>query len=84
MQPTAYRILAERIEEENKTTSGLLLATKKKKPALAKVLSVGTNIENIKPNQTVVYQAYSEDAVTIDNKEYIFLREDDIQGIVEW
>jgi chaperonin GroES len=88
-KPIGLRVLVERIEEEAKTVSGIIIPDNaKEKPLEGKVIAVSKEVEEdetlpIKEGDTVVFAKYSGTEITIDGKEYLVLNTDDILGIIE-
>ena len=79
--------------EEEKTKGGIIIPdTAKEKPAEGKVVSVGNGklgddgkripLE-IKKGDNILFGKYSGTEVTIEGKEYLIMREDDILGVIE-
>jgi chaperonin GroES len=93
IRPLHDRILAERLAEEDKTAGGLFIPdTAKEKPLEARVIAVGSGkvLETgkmlapaVKAGDRVLIGKYSGSEVTLDGKDYIILREDDVLAILE-
>jgi chaperonin GroES len=93
IRPLHDRILAKRLEEQEKTAGGLFIPdTAKEKPLEAKVIAVGNGklMENgtlrpldVKAGDKVLIGKYSGSDVKIDGEEHIILREDDILAVIE-
>ncbi len=93
IRPLHDRILAQRIAEEDKTAGGLFIPdTAKEKPLEARVIAVGsgkiletgkTLAPTVKAGDQVLIGKYSGSEVTLDGKDYIILREDDVLAILE-
>jgi chaperonin GroES len=93
IRPLQDRILAERLAEEDKTAGGLFIPdTAKEKPLEARVIAVGSGkvLETgkklapaVKAGDQVLIGKYSGSEVTLDGKDYIILREDDVLAILE-
>jgi len=87
-KPLGLRVLVERMEEENKTASGIIIPDNaKEKPLTAKVIAVSKEVEEddynpIKEGDVVVFAKYSGSEITLDGKEYLVLNTDDILGIL--
>lgn len=87
-KPLGLRVLVERVEEENKTASGIIIPDNaKEKPLTAKVIAVSKEVEedeynSIKEGDTVVFAKYAGSEITLDSKEYLVLNTDDILGII--
>ena len=93
IRPLQDRILVQRLAEEEKTKGGIIIPdTAKEKPAEGKVVSVGNGklgddgkripLE-IKKGDNILFGKYSGTEVTIEDKEYLIMREDDILGVIE-
>ena len=93
IQPLNDRVLVLRIEEEQKTSGGLIIPdTAKEKPQEGKVVAVGPGKldENgkripldVKKNDRVLFGKYAGNEIKIDGVEHLIMREDDILGIIE-
>ena len=92
IKPTAGYLLIEPLEKEVKTASGIYLPeTAGEKPQKGKVIAVGTKtfvdcheVESpAKKGETVLYKKWGGNEVKIDNKEYIFIKFDDVLAIEE-
>jgi len=87
-KPLGLRVLVERMEEENKTASGIIIPDNaKEKPLQAKVIAVSKEVEEddfnpINKGDVVVFAKYSGSEITLDGKEYLVLNTDDILGIL--
>ena len=87
-KPLKDRVLIEPMEAEEKTASGIIIPdSAKEKPQKGKVIAVGDGKKDepmsVKEGDTVVYGKYAGTEITIDGKDYVIMREDDILGIVE-
>jgi chaperonin GroES len=93
IRPLNDRVLVLRIDEEEKTSGGIIIPdTAKEKPQEGKVIAVGPGKldENgkripmeVKDNSRVLFGKYGGTEIKIDGVEHIIMREDDILGIVE-
>ena len=87
-KPLGLRVLVERVEEENKTASGIIIPDNaKEKPLQAKVIAVSEEVKedeynSINEGDVVVFAKYSGTDITLDGKEYLVLNTDDILGII--
>ncbi len=82
-KPLGDRILAERVEETNKTASGIIIPDNaKEKPSQAKVVAVSSEAKDVKEGDVVVFGKYSGTELTLDGKEYLVLETSDILGVV--
>jgi chaperonin GroES len=93
IRPMNDRVLVLRVAEEQKTAGGIIIPdTAKEKPQEGKVISVGsgkmgddgkrTALE-VKAGDRVLFSKYAGSEIKIDGVEHIFMREDDILGILE-
>jgi chaperonin GroES len=93
IRPLHDRILAQRLAEEDKTAGGLFIPdTAKEKPLEARVIAVGSGkvLETgktlapvVRAGDQVLIGKYSGSEVTLDGKDYIILREDDVLAVLE-
>jgi len=82
IKPLADRVVAVKEEAITKTASGILLGEAKEKPAYAVVESVGPKVEGVKKGDKILYREYSATEVKIENKEYLFIKEEDILAVL--
>lgn len=82
IKPTYGRILIEEILEEKK---GIIIpdSAKEKKSGKGKVVEVGEGVEDIKKGDLVLFADYQPDRIKVDDKEYLFAKEDDIMATYE-
>jgi len=86
VKPLGKRVVLKKIENENKTQSGIILTEKNnEEDYYAKIVAVGDKIENkeIIIGKTVIYKKYSETVVKIENEKIFIVDEDDLLGIIE-
>jgi len=93
IRPLNDRVLVLRIEEEEKTSGGIIIPdTAKEKPQEGKVVAVGPGKLDddgkripleVKKNDRVLFGKYSGTDIKIDGVEHLIMREDDILGIIE-
>ncbi|HOV21674.1 MAG TPA: co-chaperone GroES [bacterium] len=93
IRPLGDRVVIEPSEAEEKTKSGIILPdTAKEKPQEGKVVAAGKGKTDesgkiipmeVKVGDKVLYGKYAGTEITIDEKEYIILREEDILAVVE-
>ena len=93
IKPLNDRILVVRVEEEQKTAGGIIIPdTAKEKPQEGKVVAVGPGkigddgkrvpVE-VKEGDRVLFSKYAGTEIKIDGVEHVFMREDDILGVLE-
>lgn len=78
IKPLKDHVVATKEQPIEKTKSGILLGNAKETPAYATVASVGPTVEAVKAGDKIIYKEYSTTNVTVDNTEYIILKEEDI------
>jgi len=93
IKPLHDRVLVLRIEEEEKTSGGIIIPdTAKEKPQEGRVVAVGAgNIDDdgkraplgVKKGDLVLFGKYAGTEIKIDGVEHLIMREEDILGIVE-
>ena len=91
-RPLHDRILVERVEQETKTASGIIIPdTAKEKPMQGVIKAVGSGNRDetgklvaldVKAGDSVLFGKYSGTEVKIDGTEYLIMRESDILGIM--
>ncbi len=86
-KPLGQRVLVERVEEEKKTTSGIIIPDNvKEKPLNGKVIAISDEVaeeKKISEGDTVVFAKYTGTDIKIDGKEYLVMNTDDILGILK-
>ena len=93
IRPLGDRILVLRIDEEEKTSGGIIIPdTAKEKPAEGKVTAVGNGkigedgkriALEVKKGDRILFGKYSGTEVKISGEEYLIMREDDVLGIID-
>jgi len=93
LKPLGDRIIVEVLEEEQTTSSGIVLPdTAKDKPQKGEVIAVGEGKFaedgkrmklDVKAGDTVLIGKYSGTDIKIDDVEYTILREDEVLAVVE-
>ena len=92
IRPLNDRILVLRVEEEQKTAGGIIIPdTAKEKPIEGKVVAAGPGKVDddgkrmpleVKAGDRVLFSKYAGTEIKIDGVEHVFMREDDILGIL--
>jgi len=93
LRPLHDRVIVKRIEEEEKTSGGIIIPdTAKEKPQEGKVIAVGQGkiLDNgkvspmaVKKGDRILFGKYSGTDIKIDGEEHLIMREDDILAIVQ-
>ena len=92
LHPLHDRILVQRIEEGEVRRGGLIIPdSAKEKPKEGKVLAVGKGMVaedgkktplDVKAGDRVLFGKYSGSEVTLDGRDYLIMKEDDVLGIL--
>uniref|UniRef100_A0A7V6CD13 Co-chaperonin GroES n=1 Tax=Thermodesulfobacterium geofontis TaxID=1295609 RepID=A0A7V6CD13_9BACT len=93
IRPLNDRILVQRIEEEQRTESGIIIPdTAKEKPIMGKVIAIGDGrlLDNgqrqpltVKEGDKILFSKYAGTEIKIKGEEYLIMREDDVLAIIE-
>ena len=82
-KPLGDRLLIQRVEEANTTASGIIMPDNaKEKPSKGKVIAVGSEVEDINVDDTVVFGKYSGNEIILNGEEYLIMESSDIFGIL--
>ncbi|MBF0143415.1 MAG: co-chaperone GroES [Magnetococcales bacterium] len=92
LRPLHDRVVVKRIEQDEKTASGIIIPdTAKEKPIQGEVQAVGNGViqENgsvraldVKVGDRVLFAKYAGSEVKIDGEELLIMRESDIMGVL--
>jgi chaperonin GroES len=92
IRPLNDRLIVKRVEEEQKTAGGIIiLDTAKEKPQEGEVVAVGPGKRDedgkrialeVKAGDRILFGKYAGTEIKIDGEEHIFMREEDILGIL--
>lgn len=92
-RPLHDRVLVKRIEQESKTSGGIIIPeTAKEKPIQGEVVAVGAGVKaedgtvralDVKVGDVVLYGKWSGTEIKLDGEEYLIVKESDIMGILE-
>ena len=93
IQPLADRILVKVLEAKEVTKGGIVLPeTAKEKPQEAGVVSVGKGritaegkvvAPEVKVGDKILFGKYTGTEITVDGKDYLILKEEDILAVVK-
>ena len=93
LKPIGDRVIAQRLGSAERSKGGLYLPdSAQEKPQEGKVIAVGTGrtLKNgkvvplaVKAGDKIIFGKYSGSEIKVDDKEYVFLNEDDILAIVK-
>jgi len=87
IKPLGDRVVVEPAPVEEKTASGIIIPdTAKEKPQKGTVLAVPDydkdNKISVKEGDQVLYGKYAGTEITIDDKEYLIMKQEDILAII--
>jgi len=83
-QPLGDRVLIKRVEEEQKTASGIIIPDNaKEKPQEGIVEEVGPDAEAVSKGDKVVFGKYSGTEIKVDGQDYLIMEIGDILGIIK-
>ncbi|MDZ7598722.1 MAG: co-chaperone GroES [Desulfobacterales bacterium] len=92
IKPLNDRILVRRLEGEQKTAGGIIIPdTAKEKPQQGEVVAAGPGrmgddgkrtAPEVKVGDRVLFSKYSGNEIKVDGVEHLFMKEDDILGIL--
>lgn len=92
LRPLHDYVVLEKVKEEEKTQSGIILTEKPKdQPSKGLVIAVGPGRTedgtlvpvDLKAGQQVIYKKYSGTEVTEDKKDYLLIKAEDILAVIE-
>ena len=82
-KPLKDRVFASYTEEMEKTAGGLYIPdSAKEKPQSGKVEAVGDDVKSLKVGDKILFDRYSGSKISIDNTEYLIIKEEDVLGIL--
>ncbi|MDE0105133.1 MAG: co-chaperone GroES [Bryobacterales bacterium] len=93
LRPLHDRILVERLDEAEQQSSGGIIIpdSAKEKPQQGKVIATGNGKKkddgtvaplDVKVGDTILFGKYSGNDVTVDDNEYLIMREDEALAII--
>lgn len=83
VKPLKDRLFVKYSEEEEKTAGGLYIPdSAKEKPQRGSVEEIGSEVKDIKVNDRILFDKYSGSKITIDDVEYLIIKEEDVLGIL--
>ena len=91
-RPLHDRVLVRRIEEEQKTSGGIIIPdTAKEKPSQGEVVAVGSGNRDengklqpldVKKGDKILFGKWSGTEVKLDGEELLIMKESDIMGVL--
>ena len=92
-RPLHDRVLVRRLEEEEKTSGGVIIPdTAKEKPMEGEIIAVGSGSRSedgkitpldVKKGDKILFGKWSGTEVKLDGEELLIMKETDIMGILE-
>ena len=93
LKPIGDRVIVQRLGSAEKTKTGLYLPdSAQEKPQEGKVIAVGSGKtlpsgkvvpSSVKAGDKILFGKYSGSEIKVDDKEYVFLSEDEILAVIE-
>ena len=93
IQPLGNRIVAERLEQEEQVSGGIIIPdSAKEKGQTAKVVATGPGSKkddgtliplDVNAGDTVMIGKYAGNEITVDGSDLVILTEDEILGVIE-
>ncbi|GGB57842.1 MULTISPECIES: co-chaperone GroES [Henriciella] len=92
-RPLHDRVLVKRVEEEAKTSGGIIIPdTAKEKPQEGEVVAVGSGARgddneivpmDVKAGDRILFGKWSGTEVKVDGQDLLIMKENDILGVIE-
>ena len=93
IRPLYDRIVVKRIEEQETTRHGIVIPdSAKEKPQEGEVMAIGKGkrlddgnlvVLDVKAGDRILFGKYTGNEIQLDGADYIFMREDDVLGILD-
>jgi chaperonin GroES len=92
VRPLHDRVIVKRIEEEEKSTGGIIIPdAAKEKPQEGRVTAAGPGRHedgklvplDVKAGDRIIFSKYAGTEIKLNDEEHLIMREDDILGIIE-
>ena len=82
-KPLGKRVLVKRVEEENTTSSGIIIPDNaKEKPSQGEVVAVSDDVDVLACGNKVVFGKYSGNEISLGDEKYLVIDVEDIFGII--
>ena len=83
-KPLKDRVFVSYTEEMEKTAGGIYIPeSAKEKPQKGRIEAVGSDVKLVKVGDSILFDKYSGSKISMDNVDYLILKEEDILGIFE-
>jgi chaperonin GroES len=93
LKPLNDRVIVTRVKEEQKTAGGIIIPdTAKEKPQEGKIVAVGPGKKDdkgkripleVREGDRILFSKYAGTEIKIEGVEHIFMKEDDILGVLD-
>ena len=85
LTPLFDKILIKRPEEFSETDGGIIIPeTSREKAMNGKVVSIGPDVEQVTPGQTIMFAKYAGTDITFDDEnQYLIISEQDVLGVMK-
>lgn len=84
IQPLGDNIVAQPLEAETKTKSGLYIpGGAQEKPKVVKVVAVGKEVKTVKVGDQIIFKGYSQTDIKVEGIDYIIVKEEDVIATVK-
>jgi chaperonin GroES len=84
LKPLKDRLLVSFLDQEEKTAGGIIIPeTAKERPQKGKVEAIGSEVEDVKVGDIIMFKTYAPDNIKIEGTEYGILKFEDVMGIIE-
>lgn len=81
--PTRNRVICVYPDPETISKGGIILPENRDKPSIMEVVKVSDQLEEeISPGDRVILNGYSGSTFSLEGKEYLSLKEEDIFGVI--
>jgi chaperonin GroES len=82
-KPLGKRVLVKRLEEENTTSSGIIIPDNaKEKPSRGEVVAVSAEVDILACGDKVIFGKYAGNEISLDGDKYLVINIEDIFGIL--
>ncbi|MFI5001565.1 MAG: co-chaperone GroES [Reyranellales bacterium] len=92
-RPLHDRVVIRRVEEEGKTTGGIIIPdTAKEKPMEGEIIAVGPGARDeagklipldVKKGDRILFGKWSGTEIKLDGEDLLIMKEEDVMGVVE-
>lgn len=83
LRPLADRVVITKLEEEKKTSGGIIIPdTATEKPLNGVVISVGTKVSELKEGDKVVFGKYAGTEVKVEGTTYLVMKEEEVLAVL--